>query len=352
MKNENKDYSTIPASACLLVSGKFELGDNGEGSKTAPISMLARTGQPIEHWWWGRVVHDLSGMQLHKSRLPIDYVHDPNQILGYLNKFESGSGDLVVSGALTPHTDSDRASEVIYKSRAGVPYEASIDFSGEGIKLQEVPEGMVTEVNGFQFEGPGVVIRQWPLRGVAVCPYGADMNTESTVLGDNKNRVFAASIIEPEATTEGGSEMSESVEVPASETTEADEPKTELTAVEAEAAEEVATEEPASEGVESDEAVETEEPAEATDETTGEVSRDEFCRIVDKFGAEIAAQTVKDGGSYESALELAYEQASAKIEALEAQLSQKQKSTGGKPASAGEEFRERKPLIRIQGNKR
>ena len=169
----------VPASALRMIVGPFELGDNGEGAKSAPIRMKARTAQPVNHWFWGRVVHDMAGMRLHKDRLPVDYVHDPTEVIGYLNHFRADTDGLEVSGALVPYKDSDRASEIIHKARAGVPYEASIYFGGDGIKVEDVAQGQVAQVNGFQFAGPGIVIREWPLRGVAVCPYGADMNTRS-----------------------------------------------------------------------------------------------------------------------------------------------------------------------------
>ena len=169
----------VPASALRMVVGPFELGDNGEGAKSAPIRMRARTAQPVQHWFWGRVVHDMAGMHLHKDRLPIDYVHNPSEVIGYLNHFRADADGLEVSGALVPYKESDRASEIIHKARAGVPYEASINFGGPGIKVEEVAEGQAARVNGYQFDGPGIIVREWPLRGVAVCPYGADMNTRS-----------------------------------------------------------------------------------------------------------------------------------------------------------------------------
>jgi hypothetical protein len=104
-------------------------------------------------------------------------------VLGYLNHFETESGDLIASGALTPWREDDRASEVMFKMREGVPYEASIFFGGDGLKVQEIAEGQIEQVNGRQFEGPGIIIREWPLRGVAICPYGADSNTESAAMG-------------------------------------------------------------------------------------------------------------------------------------------------------------------------
>jgi hypothetical protein len=179
MPNERTTTKQVPASALQFSVGAFELASNGESAKSAPFRMVARSGKPIEHWFWGNVVHDLDGMRLHKNRLPIDYAHDAKEVIGYANHFESESGDLVVSGALVPFKDSDRATEIIHKQREGVPYEASINFGGDGIKLEEVRDGQSVQVNGYQFSGPGVVIREWPLRGIAICPYGADANTST-----------------------------------------------------------------------------------------------------------------------------------------------------------------------------
>ena len=163
----------VPGHALQVTLGAFELGDNGDGAKTAPIRLLARAGRAIEHPYWGSVVHDFEGMQ-HKSRIPIDYRHD--EPIGYVNKFDDASGDLVLSGALVPFKDSDKATEIIHKSKLGVPYEASIDFRAP-VVLEELGAGKFAQVNGQQVSGPATIIRQWTLRGVAVCPYGADSNT-------------------------------------------------------------------------------------------------------------------------------------------------------------------------------
>jgi hypothetical protein len=96
--------------------------------------------------------------------------------MGFANKFDT-EGGLVASGALTPFQEKDRASEVIFKSQQGVPYEASIFFDPAELVLEEVPQGMAVSVNGLTFDGPGVVARKWTLRGLAVCPYGQDKNT-------------------------------------------------------------------------------------------------------------------------------------------------------------------------------
>jgi hypothetical protein len=193
------DFNSIPASACCFVA-EVEFGDNGDNAKTVPIRLLARSLEPIEHWFWGRVVHDMAGVR-HKARIPLDYVH--GEEIGYANKFDVTPEGLEVRGALVPTNDpTDPAPKVIARARGGVPYEASINFGGDGIRYEQVGEGQVTTVNGYEFEGPGVVIRNWPLRGVAVCPYGADANTESRF---NQAETFSAQPIEtktmPEETT-------------------------------------------------------------------------------------------------------------------------------------------------------
>lgn len=184
----------VPAQACRLAGGEVELEAAAE-SGNVPIRMMARTGQPIEHWWWGRCVHDMAGMKLHKSTLPIDYVHD--EPIGFLNKFEASNDGLVVEGELVPTGEpGDRTSRLLKLSGGGVPFEASIDFTGDGIKTEWLGEDQVAEVNGYTFEGPGVIIREWPLRGVAVCPYGADMHTESAFRRGGEQQTFSLHNVE------------------------------------------------------------------------------------------------------------------------------------------------------------
>ena len=114
----------VPIDALRFGVSEFEIGSNGDGAKTAPVKVLARSKEPVNHWYWGRVVHDMAGMKTHKPRLALDYCHDDDEIIGYLNNFNTEDGSLRASGAITPFTQDDRASEVLYKWREGVPYEA------------------------------------------------------------------------------------------------------------------------------------------------------------------------------------------------------------------------------------
>jgi hypothetical protein len=170
MTTKTKD---IPAAA-LRFAADAEFGE-ADAEGRVPARIKARSKQPVNHWYWGRVVHDLAGMKA-KPTVPIDYNHDPAEVLGFADQFDT-SEDLDVAGYLVPFSQDDRASEVIHKRRRGVPYEASINFMGEGVKVQELAPGEVATVNGFLFEGPGAIIREWPLRGIALCPYGVDPNT-------------------------------------------------------------------------------------------------------------------------------------------------------------------------------
>lgn len=322
--HEPKDFARIPAGACCLVLGEFELGDNGEGSKSAPVRLVARSGKPIEHWFWGRIVHDMAGMHLHKPRLPIDYVHDSKEIIGYLNHFDTGTGDLVTSGALVPFKDSDRATEILHKMREGVPYEASINFGGDGIKLEELPEGMVATVNGAQVEGPAVIVREWPLRGVAICPYGADANTESTGLAEN-NKTFSAVVVTTPEAAKGDNSMSlKPVEAAQAETPQAVKLEGEAKPVETPAAEAKPEAVPVP-------AVEAAQPeGEAKPEAPKpELTREEFTRIADEFGADVAVQTVRDGGEYSHALRLSYDALKQEVASLREQVAH---HAGAQPA--------------------
>ncbi len=291
-------FKSIPATACMLAGGMVEIGDNGENAKTAPVKLTARSGQPIEHPYWGFVVHDMDGIKIGKKRLPIDYAHNDSEVLGYLSHFETETGDLVTSGALTPFRDDDRASEVLFKMRAGVPYEASIYFGGDGLKIQEVMEGETAPVNGYMFNGPGVIIREWPLRGVAICPYGADSNTESMAMSTSKQ--FTAS----QWTQPKGEQMT-AEEQAAADKAKADEQKAiDDAAVEAAKLEAATKAEAEAKAVEAAavEAAALAAAAEAEKQLAkANDPREQFKKMCAEFGNEIASTVFASGGTYEDA---------------------------------------------------
>lgn len=143
MANVDKTkFKSIPVSACQMALAEIDVQQNSDDAKSAPIKLKARSSKPIKHPFWGNVVHDMSGLVLHKTRLAIDYNHDANLIIGYLNKFETSEQDgLVASGALTPNKFNQMAQAVIANLDDGVPYESSINFGGDDLEIEIVGDG-------------------------------------------------------------------------------------------------------------------------------------------------------------------------------------------------------------------
>lgn len=152
-----------------------------------PFSMLARTGSVVYSWYWGAIVHDMAGFTARKETIVADYCHDRSEILGFADKQTAADAGLTLSGFLTPFTEDDRASEVVYKSKAGVPYEASIEFDYSSVEYLQ--QAATAVVNGQVITGPCYIVRQWTLVGVAVCPYGVDGGT-STNFSRDPDRVI------------------------------------------------------------------------------------------------------------------------------------------------------------------
>jgi len=178
---EDTQVRSVPKTAARLRASvvSFAAAEPTAPNKI-PIRMLARSAEPINHWYWGRIVHDLSGLVLHKDRVIVDWCHWWDEVLGYLDTFAPDqSKGLEVGGYLVSTQADDRAAEIAAKGQAGVPYEASIEFDLQGSVIEYVGDGQSVQVNGYTFAGPGYVVRKWPLMAVAVCPHGADPNTST-----------------------------------------------------------------------------------------------------------------------------------------------------------------------------
>lgn len=174
------DATKVPRDAMRFANAspmQFAAGDAETG--ILPFSMVARSPEAINHYYWGRIVHDLSGMILRKESITVDYMHEYDAVIGFANQFGITDAGLQVSGSLVTTEPNDKADEVYRKGKAGVPYEASIDWDGPEVELEYIPEGVTTEVNAMQFAGPGYVVRKWPLRAIAICRYGHDAGTHT-----------------------------------------------------------------------------------------------------------------------------------------------------------------------------
>lgn len=186
---EPRKVSVSPAALRFSARVKFDAATQpAECGNRAPVplSVLARTGEPIYHWWWGWIVHDMAGFTAAKESIVFDWCHDDDEIMGVATAFDASNDGLTVSGKLTPFCDDDRASEVIFKSNAGVPYEASIDWSGP-CRIEELTAGAKATVNGQTITGPAYIVREWSVSAVAICPHGADSGTAVQFSGNQSS---------------------------------------------------------------------------------------------------------------------------------------------------------------------
>lgn len=271
---------SIPAEALRFDAGRFQFAaKTAAADGNRPISMLARTAQPIEHWYFGKIVHDMAGMKTANPTLPIDYCHDCEEILGYLDKFDASNAGLTVSGQIVSFQADDRSAEIVHKADAGVPYQASIAFDPNTYILEIVPEGMQAPVNGYALEGPACIVRQWTLVAVSVCPYGADSGTRTNLAGD------AAADVAVQFTLTQDPAMSKT-------------PETKPASAETKLAQPTATQQPATEL-----AAETKPAASETAADPRAEFQATLAKFTAAFGPANGAQWAAEGLSYEAALE-------------------------------------------------
>ncbi len=154
-----------------------------EASKSAgtPVKIVARTGGVAVSSYFGPCVHDLAGMRA-PATLPLDYCHDTREVIGHAVNPRVEGDSLSIEGFVLPFKEGDRASEVLFRAKNGTPYQASIQMS-ENYKYVFLARDQSLPVNGQTVEGPCTVFTEWELIGVAICPYGVDINT-SVGFGD------------------------------------------------------------------------------------------------------------------------------------------------------------------------
>lgn len=153
-----------------------------DSSDTPPppvsITIRARTSGEAHQGFWGRCVHDMTGYLPPTSRIPLNFNHDRDNLIGVVPTApEIADGQLVAAAQIVPFTAEDQASEIIYKGSQGVPYQASVQLDLPTLVVEEIGPNLTVNVNGQDFEGPLIVFRQWGLAAISIVPFGADSNT-------------------------------------------------------------------------------------------------------------------------------------------------------------------------------
>lgn len=172
-----EEMKNAPADA-FSFSAKLSQPETEDDGELFKVELTARTPEPLFHWWWGNIVHDMDGFFKHKDTVTLDWNHDPNTLVGFADKQEATrENGLQLSGKLVVLEPNDQADKIRKWRKSGIPLEASIYFDES--EMEYIPDDTYTEVNGKQFSGPGVVVRKWTIRGCAICPYGYDGKTET-----------------------------------------------------------------------------------------------------------------------------------------------------------------------------
>lgn len=165
----------LPLEACRLAMDRLEIEPAADSNGKTPVRILARSTQPVPSLF-GPIHHDFQGMQ-YSLPLPLDYCHDDTEVIGAVESLSVDSQGLTARGFLVSIQPQDRAAEIAEKRKAGVPYQASIYL--EPLAIEEVRPGAEALVNGQVAQGPALIVRQWLLRGIAICPYGRDPQTRA-----------------------------------------------------------------------------------------------------------------------------------------------------------------------------
>lgn len=147
------------------------------------------TGNVVERYDLGRFVVDLSTIKTHKSRLSVDFDHDEQTPIGYIEDIEYVPGiGLVGVAAFSSPNDNDKAAEIVARIVDGFPFEVSPTLDLERGECRHLEAGEKATVNGQEVEGELDIYTHTPLRGVGVVLFGTDPDTHITKL-KNSNLV-------------------------------------------------------------------------------------------------------------------------------------------------------------------
>jgi hypothetical protein len=150
--------------------------------------MTAYTGQPVDlGHFWGRVVFDVSGISA-KDKLPALREHETDRIVGTIDKTLKTGTHIFADGFFLATKD---GLECSYLVEDGFPMQCSVGLATQ--KVEEISNGESSQVNGFEFSGPGLIIRESRLLEVSFCSLGADSETSvslaaSILKGDHAMR--------------------------------------------------------------------------------------------------------------------------------------------------------------------
>ncbi len=81
-----------------FAKSKDSVSRNSAGVAEYPITVVARRGGVVDHWYWAASFTNLQGCRA-KDRILLDWCHE-DVAIGYADQMDASSGQLVLTGAL------------------------------------------------------------------------------------------------------------------------------------------------------------------------------------------------------------------------------------------------------------
>ena len=181
----------IPKTALRFREGEepVEILDLKEGEKTTKrkFSMVAHSGKiMLNHWLWGNLAIDLSGVSIGRKKKPALRDHNSNRIVGWTEGINiDEKRGIVAEGIFSEKTEDGR--QALELADEGFPWQASIYIPP--LAIERVKDGETAEVNGQKLKGPGTIFRKSVLREVSFCALGADEHTSASALKDKGDNI-------------------------------------------------------------------------------------------------------------------------------------------------------------------
>jgi len=177
-----------------------------EGASTMRMKIVANSGREFSHWFWKKLVLDMSGARIGRQDKPLLRDHDPKRIAGATTRlWVDGRGRLMSEALLTGVTEDGREA-IALTEEAGYPWQSSVYVPPKRVRL--LNEGESVKVNGRKFEGPGAVFEDFEIREVSLCALGADENTSAAAMGEG-GRTTIRFVLGGETETEEGMKVLE-----------------------------------------------------------------------------------------------------------------------------------------------
>lgn len=163
------------------------------------LSMLGYSGSVMDHWYWGKVAVDISGVKFGRKPYPILEDHMTEKKIGIA--FDVDTSNNQINFHEIKPLKNKFAEEVISNMDAGFPYQASISI--KPTKLEELKEDSSAEVNGYTMKGPGIIFRESLFRESSCCTFGVDNKTNTKAFSEREEDLveFSYSVVGEETIT-------------------------------------------------------------------------------------------------------------------------------------------------------